>query len=65
MTDSEIAALRIDQVVADGAGQEWRVLHEPREEAGMAWVMIRNCDQALRLTYRNAAGFHLQTAAAG
>ena len=65
MTDSEIAALRTDQVVVDGGGQEWRVLHEPREEAGMAWVMIRNGDQALRLTYRNAAGFHLRTAAAG
>jgi hypothetical protein len=64
MTDSEIAALRTDQVVVDGAGQAWQVLHEPREEAGMAWVMIRSDDQALRLTYRNAAGFRLQTAAA-
>ncbi len=57
--------LRTDQVVIDGAGQEWRVLHEPREDAGMAWVMIRNGDQALRLTYRNAAGFHLQAGEAG
>jgi hypothetical protein len=65
MTDSEIAALRTDHVVVDCAGQEWRVVHEPREEAGMAWVMIRNDDQALRLSYRNAGGFHLQTAAAG
>ncbi len=62
MTDSEIVALRTDQVVVDGGGQEWRVLHEPREEAGMAWVMIRSGDQALRLTYRNGDGFRVPQA---
>jgi hypothetical protein len=56
MTDSEVASLRAGQVLPDRDGREWRVLHDPREEAGIAWVMIRSGDQALRLTYRNGDG---------
>jgi hypothetical protein len=62
MTDSEVASLRADQILLDGDGREWRVLHEPRLEAGVAWVMVRSGDQALRLTYRNGDGFRLQPA---
>ena len=65
MTDGEVAALQPDQVLIDDAGREWRVLHDPRAEAGVSWVMIRNGDQALRLTYRNAGGFRLQPASEG
>jgi hypothetical protein len=60
MTDTEIAALRPGQILVDRAGREWHVLHEPRDEAGVVWVMIRGGDQAFRLTYRNADGFQAQ-----
>jgi hypothetical protein len=62
MTDSEIAALQPGQILVDRAGREWHVLHEPRDEAEIAWVMIRSGDQAVRLTYRNAEGFQAPSA---
>jgi hypothetical protein len=60
MTDSEVGTLRAGQLLLDRDGRKWHVLHEPRQEAGVAWVMVRCGDQALRLTYRNADGFRLR-----
>jgi hypothetical protein len=65
VTDSEVAALRPGQVLQDRDGREWRVLHQPREDAGLHWVMVRSGDQALRLTYRNADRFRPRHDAGG
>jgi hypothetical protein len=52
-------------MLLDRDGREWRVLHEPRDEAGAHWVMIRSGAQAVRLTYRNGDGFRLQPSSEG
>ncbi len=64
MTDTEIAALRPEQVLIDGAGREWTVLHEPRTDDGTHWVMIRSGRSlARRLTYQNSADLRIQPSA--
>ena len=62
MTDSEIALLRQGQVLVDHRGRDWHVLGDARVEYGVHWVMIRRGALVQRLTYRNATGFHVQTA---